>query len=162
MIHAELTWEPVDSGVQQALERVLRRWAGTPYAMGQGTRGVATDCVGFVCGALADLYQKEIPRTHLAEDASLHRPEISRQVMRKLLEAFPSRRISGPSESVRVQPGDVIIVGQKAPEHALLVGPAPGLWECLRGRGVVRTGLALDRPLQAIYRPLLKDSWRTS
>ena len=157
-----LVWSPGDPRVQQRVRRVLAAWEGTPYAMGQGTRRVATDCVGFVCGALSDLYRRRIPREHIAEDAALHRPEISKQAMRTMLEQFPSRRILAASERIEVEPGDVVVVGQNAPEHALIVGASAGLWECLRRGGVRRTGLTPDRPIVAVYRPLLKESWRTS
>ena len=50
----------------------------------------------------------------------MNNPSKAREMMRHLLETFPKHeRVNGRE----VQPGDILVVGQRGPGHAMIVGP---------------------------------------
>lgn len=138
-------WEPLaDPVAQGALERVLQSWAGTKYGLGQQCKGVATDCVRFVCGVLDELSGKQTPIHTLPPDTCFHAPELAIAGTHRIKSLYePVEEISDGC----VQPGDVVVTGPKeaGPSHAMIVGSRKNtVWHCAslgRRVGVTVTGL---------------------
>lgn len=161
---AGLVWDDsaLSLRVLDRLGSILRVWEGTPYGSGQSCAGAASDCIGFVFGALDDLYRKEPHvRVPLPSDASMHNPDSARATMRELLRMYPN----DPVTNGIIEPGDVLVTGvpNGGPGHAMLVGDLKSsLWHCnIRGK-VCYTGLGFATDFQVvagIYRPRQKELW---
>lgn len=162
-----VNWEPMpDAEAQAALERELRSWEGTRYGIGQQCRGVAADCVRFVCGVLDTLSGTQHDIRTLPPDTCFHAPEKAVAGMERI------RRFYEPVEEITsglVQPGDVVVTGPKdaGPAHAMIVGfERNTVWHCAslgyRG-GVTRTGLrgiyVMGHLVWTVYR-LNDRNWR--
>lgn len=167
----EPTWAPLrfygprdvldEQKVTARLREILEGWKGTRYGSGQRCRGVAADCLGFVCGALDDIDGR--PRAQdpsIPPDAALHDPYRAREAIRDLLAVYePWTAVEGS-----LQPFDIVVAGPHGggPGHALLVGPDRNTtWSCSQGLGVHRGGWSLDPgcgSFHAAYR--LADRWR--
>lgn len=151
---------------QQALERVLLSWQGTPWMAGQCCRGRGVDCVRFVVAVLDELHHYEgdaVPR--LPQDMSLHDRAGAMRVV-KLIERRWPNRILAVGEAI--EPGDVVVIRTSAaggPGHVLIAGVKPAeLWHATSMVGVVRTSLAVAGPgaekVVRIWRTLGRESWR--
>ncbi|MFH0882830.1 MAG: C40 family peptidase [bacterium] len=54
---------PVPTGGNDALDRQVNIWWGTPYAWGGNTRDRGVDCSGYVCAVYKTVYGINLPRT---------------------------------------------------------------------------------------------------
>ena len=131
LIWSPLDIKPLDSERSQArLARVLRSWDNTPYAAGQGHRGVGTDCVRSVVLILCEWARKQAPDIDtLPPDAALHSRESAIVSMRAIMEALSESCVV---QGCTVMPGDVIVVGSHkgGPGHAIIVGAEQNtLWQ---------------------------------
>lgn len=145
-----VTWSPMpDARAQQALAESLERWRPTRYGIGQQCRGVAADCVRFVCGVLDDLSGKQTPLRTLPPDTCFHDPELAHLGMQRVRQLYePTIEI----EDGTVQPGDVIVTGPRGtgPCHALIVGPQRNTaWHCCAPMG--RKGGVSVIGIRAVY-----------
>lgn len=152
----KLTWEPLDVRDSERmggrLSRILESWRGTPYAVGQGHRGVASDCVRSTVLILAEWMQWEAPDIHtLPPDAGLHTRLEAVRALRAIRRALPpNKRL----KSKLVQPGDVLITGhsQGGPGHAIIVGPRRNtLWQATQNSGYEECGWALPPEYAKLY-----------
>lgn len=167
-----MIWKPIshpslDKGLVQKIthriEGILQSWKGTPYYLGQQCKGIAVDCVRFVCAVLDELYQQPYQEIeHLPDDIAFHSREKAIDAMRLMLRLFPNHT------SVRgyeVEPGDVLVCGSKSggPGHAMIAGTQQStLWHS-NSHKVVQTGLAFPQAgmyhLHRILRATDKDKW---
>jgi hypothetical protein len=133
------------------LENILLAWSHTEYGSGQRCRGIAADCIGFVCGALDDIDGRARARDpRIPPDSALHDPERSKQAMRDILAVYE------PWVPVRdaLEPFDVVIVGPAGggPGHAMLVGTRRNtLWHCSQERGVHMSGWSLGEGYESLH-----------
>ena len=144
------------------LREILLAWKPTKYGSGQRCRGVAADCLGFVCGALDEADGR--PRAQdprIPPDTALHDPERARAAIRDLLAIYaPVFAVEGP-----LQPFDIILAGPigGGPGHALLVGTERNTtWSCSQDLGVHQGGWALDPgcgSFHAAYRLADRERW---
>lgn len=162
-------WEPLeDLEAQRALALELEAWRGTAYGVGQQCRGVAADCVRFVCGVLDALRGTKTPLKTLPPDTCFHDSAKAVAGMERI------RALFAPTDEVTngvIQPGDVIVTGPAGagPSHAMIVGTDPNTaWHCaaLGGRGgVTVTGIrgvyVLGHRIFMVYR-LRERSWRAA
>lgn len=145
-----VTWEPLEDELAlAALERKLELWRGTRYGIGQQCRGIAADCVRFVCGVLDDLTGARNDVVTLPPDTCFHDPDLAREGMHRVRALYdPTVEIADGT----VQPGDIIVTGPKGtgPSHALIVGPRKNTaWHCAAPHGN-RGGVSIIG-MRAIY-----------
>lgn len=158
-----LIWEPVYGRLpEQAslapirMGRVLAGWVGTQYMSGQGTKGVAADCLGFVCGVideLAGVDRAQCP--DVPPDAAFHSPKTAYRALARVRRRYnPCRRLRAEGGQMRVRPGDIVIAGSgsSGPAHAMIVGPRRNtIWHCYPGTGVVQTGISLSHGYERLF-----------
>jgi len=137
---------------ERRLARILNSWRDTPYAAGQGHRGVGTDCVRATVMILAEWMRWQAPKLNtLPADAALHSPITAVRGLRAIRRALPAnRRI----RTLRVQPGDVLITGHPkgGPGHAIIVGTRENtLWQATQGAGYQECGWALPPEYSKLY-----------
>ncbi len=159
-----LKWTEFDGDPRavKRLERILESWERTPYSEspGENPKGQGVSCIGFICGVLDELAVAAVPidYPHLPLDIGMNNPAGARSAMHALLGLFPDHeRVNVMS----VQPGDVLVVGQGGPGHAMIVGPRRNtIWHA-GGPHVHYTGWVLPphSKLFAVYRLLNRDSW---
>lgn len=156
-------WAPLEldnaDAICDALRVELRSWEGTPYGRGQQCKGVAVDCVRFLCGVLDAMYglDNSIPR--LPQDMAMHDHASAIAAMRYISGLYPHEAARGRV----LYPGDAVIVGERkgGPGHALIVGPDPNsLWQAGTSE-VHRTGISfsVEWKVHRVYRMLHKDTW---
>jgi cell wall-associated NlpC family hydrolase len=137
------------------LDAILASWEGTPRMAGQRTKGVGTDCAGFVAGVLEELVGYKMGTVPL--ESAFQTRKTSVASFKLFLDAFPAEVL----EDVDIEPGDVLIVGRRTQglEHALFVGNKY-LWHCGH-RGVSKTGTTLQGRMivKKILRYKDKESW---
>lgn len=159
------TWKDtltLTSEARAALAAALLPWEGTPYLVGQQTRGAGVDCVRFVCGVLDELYGKKTPIETLPQDAALHVPGRATVAMGRIWKLYqPNIEVLDGT----IEPGDILITGRlgAGPGHAMIAGPRRWiLWESTND-GVHYTGLggiaASGHVLSHVFRPLNKRKW---
>jgi len=156
-------WQPLpQKEVGERLQGILNSWTGTPYMLGQKTKGRGVDCVHFLTAVLDEMYGfARPPIDKLNGDRCLHSPESTRAAMRKLLGIYsPNRRITGLS----IEPGDIIVTGPKGggPGHAMIVSNIPNVLWHASAHGVCSAGSAYDPSKQTLfktYRLLDKHRW---
>lgn len=136
-----LRWEAGDEPTRGRLRAILEPWLGTPYVAGQRLRGVAADCVGFVCAVMDEMLGRaDTPRERLPRDAALNHPARARAFMRTMLERYAPVEEVAPGEAAL--PGDILVTGVLGggPGHVIIVGPDPCTTWQAGGREVVRGG----------------------
>lgn len=151
--HVEQDWQfreapPELAGFVSRLSAILESWRGTRYLAGSGAKKAGADCVGFVVGALDELFGTRTPRQDLPADASMHSHDGAIACMRAVRKAFRAHVVVRDGV---LEPGDVIVTGPTdgGPGHAMLVGVRVGeLWHCTPRSGVHRTGY----PLTGLHR----------
>jgi hypothetical protein len=164
MIPMPLKWTEFE-GDPRACKRlgaILDTWERTPYSENPGPnpKGIGVSCVGFLCGVLDELHRAMDPIDYpsLPRDLGMNNPSEARTTLRHMLEAFPKHdRVNVMS----VQPGDILVVGQAGPGHAMIVGPRRNtIWHA-GGPSVHYTGWVLPphSKLFAVYRLRNRDSW---
>lgn len=144
---------------ERRLSRILASWEDTPYAAGQGHRGVGCDCVRATVLILAEWMRWQAPKLDtLPPDAALHSRRSAIQALRRIRRALPKHsRVRRPE---RLQPGDVLITGhpQGGPGHAIIVGAERNtLWQAVMNCGFQRCGWALPIEHSRIYAVLRFD-----
>ena len=136
------------------LNDILISWEGTPRMAGQRTRGIGTDCAGFIAGVMEELVGG-MPSVPLDEAFQVR--TTAEVAFRAYLAAYPAEVLEGSL----AEPGDVVIVGRpsRGLEHAMFVGNKY-LWHC-GNRGVSKTGLVLQGGMVAkkILRYKDKADW---
>lgn len=157
-------WGTGEPAVADRLREVILPWRGTRYAKGQSCRGVATNCVGFLCRVLEELQgepAREIPV--VADDAAFHDRKTATAAMRKIIAAYgPVARSFRPHRegagTIVVTPGDVLITGPAngGPGHAAIVGwERNTIWQASSGGGVHMAALTIPR--HRLFRVLWPD-----
>lgn len=131
---------------ERRLARVLASWEGTPYAAGQGHRGVGGDCVRATVAILSEWMRWPlVPLDTLPPDASLHSRQGAMRGLHRIRRALPPHvRLRGDAKR-RAQPGDVLVTGPLlgGPGHAIIVGPRENtLWQATHA-GFLMSGWAL-------------------
>jgi len=163
-IYTPFIWEHVQdpvlgpegvTAVEARLSEVLDSWLGTRYQPGQQCKGVATDCVGFVCGVLDEMMRRpQVARESLPQDTAFHARESALAAMREIAGLYaPVTELVRVSARWSVEPGDVVVTGPAhgGPGHALIVGGRVGeLWHA-NSRRVQKGGLGLMEHYQAIF-----------
>lgn len=165
-------WEPLKLGeghlsddlvasqrAERRLARILASWEGTPYAAGQGYRGVGGDCVRATVLILSEWMRWSPPSlTTLPPDAALHDRVGAMRGLHRIRRALPPHtRLRGV---LRAQPGDVLITGHPSggPGHAIIVGPQRNtLWQATQSAGFARCGWALPPEFARLYAVLRFD-----
>lgn len=166
MIPMPLIWTEF-SDHPMALERlvkVLDSWEGTPWegCRRPGPRPPLSSCLEFLCGVMEDLLRviDPIDYPRLPNDVGMNNPKVAKKALNGFMaDQFPSHECVN---SIRVQPGDVLAVGQGGPGHAMIVGPRRNtLWHVTKGRCVHYTGWVLPPQSQlfSIYRLTDRDLW---
>jgi cell wall-associated NlpC family hydrolase len=148
-----------------ALDRVLRSWEGTRYAHGQGLKGVAADCVGFVSGVMDELHGRTLPPPQRgAVDLAWHGPEEAERFALRIADRWPHVKLRPP---IGVEPGDVLMVrvgGGKRTSigHVMVIGAdARQAWHAPTGGVVSFTSAASVLPNVAIvWRATGREGWR--
>lgn len=168
LTHAPLpiTWRDLQPElipvVYPVISTVLDSWLGTPYAAGQGVKGIATDCVRFVESVLNEFngrVRRILHHLRLPSDLGMH----NRKEAMRGLRLF--RREYEPNVRVRdrvVEPGDVLIVGPRGggPTHAKIAGTRRNTFYHATIDGVAICGLLEPVGTRfAIVRPLNKAEW---
>lgn len=158
------SWKPLvrnHDRICDPLRHELRGWEGTPYGAGQQCKGVAVDCVRFVCGVLDVMYgtKQDVPR--LPQDMSMHDRPGALAAMKFICGLYP--HVKHDRGSRIMFPGDVVVVGERGagPGHALIVGPDPGtLWQA-GSKEVHCTGISFAENVKVfrVYRLLHKNTW---
>lgn len=167
-----MIWKPIrhpglNSGLVQEitnrLEDVLQSWRSTPYGLGQRCKGVAVDCVRFVCAVVDEMYQQPYQDIeHLPDDIAFHSREKAIDAFRMMIRLFPDHTSVRGNE---VEPGDVVICGSKSggPGHAMIVGTKQSILWHSNSHKVVQTGLAFPQAgmyyLHRVLRVTNKDKW---
>lgn len=164
MIPMPLKWTEFggDPAAVERLGKILDSWEDTPYTESPGPepKGVGVSCVGFLCGVMDELLRviEPIDYPRLPRDLGMNNPAKARTTLRTVLEAFPEHeRVN----VMAVQPGDVLVVGQAGPGHAMIIGPRRNtIWHA-GGSHVHYTGWVLPphSKLFAVYRLLDRNSW---
>lgn len=164
MIPMPLRWTEFDDdpAAVERLGKILDSWERTPYSENPGPepKGVGVSCIGFLCGVLDELLRviEPIDYPRLPRDLGMNNPAKARTTLRSVLKAFPAlERVNG----MAVQPGDVLVVGQGGPGHAMIIGPQRNtIWQA-GGPHVHYTGWVLPphSKLFAVYRLLDRNSW---
>lgn len=167
LIWQEIEHPELNSGLVQKitdrLEAVLQSWKGTPYCLGQQCKGMAVDCVRFVCGVLDEMYQQPYKTVGvLQDDIAFHSREAASEGFRTIMQLYPDHTALRGNE---VEPGDILICGSKygGPGHAMIAGTRQStLWHT-NSHKVVQTGLAFPQAgmyhLHRILRADDKDKW---
>lgn len=164
MISMPLFWTEFDGdpAACKRLGEILETWERTPYTdtPGASPKGNGTSCVGFLCGVLDELVRtiEPIDYPKLPNDLGMNNPAKARTTMRHLLESFPQHeRVN----DMRAQPGDILVVGQGGPGHAMIVGTRRNTVWHASGTHVHYTGWSLPptAKLFAVYRLLNRGSW---
>ena len=159
-----MIWLPLDRSVEARLSNVLQSWKGTPYMRGQKVKGIAVDCVRFVCGVLDEMYRRPFEDFRdLPSDACMENPKGAVKVMLTVLRRYDHIKVD-TLNGLKIEPGDVILVGtDEGPGHAMIAGTKHNqVWHC-NGKKVVFSplsfsGKGMDK-LFAVYRPQGKDQW---
>ena len=161
--HPELN-EGLVREITDRLESVLQSWRGTPYGLGQQCKGMAVDCVRFVCGVLDEMYQQPYQDIeHLPDDIAFHSREKAISGMKLIMRLFPTYTSIRGNE---VEPGDILVCGSKSggPGHAMIVGTQQSVLWHSNTHKVVQTGLAFPQSgmyyLHRILRTSDKNRWR--
>jgi cell wall-associated NlpC family hydrolase len=150
-----------------ALDRVLRSWAGTPYVRGQGLKGVAVDCVGFVAGVLDELHGHRLPPPERGPvDVAWHDGDEAERISLKIAERWPHLLIRDWRQQ-GIDPGDVLLarVGggkRRSVGHVLIVGADDRqAWHAPTGGLVSYTSTAAVLPSVAVvWRAAGREGWR--
>lgn len=167
-----MIWKPIrhpelDFGLVQKitdrLESVLQSWRGTPYSLGQQCKGVAVDCVRFVCAVLDEMYQQPYQTIdRLPDDIAFHSRERAIDAFRMIMRLYPDHTSVKTDE---VEPGDVLICGSKSggPGHAMIAGTRQSILWHSNSHEVVQTGLAFPQAgmyhLHRVLRANDKRKW---
>jgi len=160
-------WSPVEGPdseeITRRIDEVLTSWEDTPYMAGEQAKGVGTDCIRFVCGAMDELYGTSHPIPREMQDISMHNTKGAVRIMKKIRENWPNHRTLGPDERI-LQPGDVIVTGQAqgGPGHAILVGAQRNTVYQATKKGVRKGGwgfISYFQQIVCVCRPTDKDSW---
>lgn len=167
-----MIWKPIkhsalnDGQVREItdrLETVLRSWKGTPYGLGQQCKGMAVDCVRFVCAVLDEMYQQPYQKIeHLPDDIAFHSRDKAIDAFRMIMRLFPDYISVRGKE---VEAGDVLICGSKSggPGHAMIAGTKQSILWHSNSHKVVQTGLAFPQAgmyyLHRILRTSDKNRW---
>lgn len=148
---------------QQALNKVLWSWDGTPWRGGQQCRGRTggVDCVHFIVGVLDELHRLDLPPIkRLPQDLSLHDRAGAMRVAMEIVRRYPNRAIEDGS----IEPGDVLITRwqkEAGPGHVLIASCRPAeLWHACNPVGVVRTSIGAAAPsILMHWRPTERETW---
>lgn len=165
------SWEPLPAKLGNAQERLraaLLAWERTPYVSGQRCRGVAADCIGGVFGVIDDVDGR--PRAQdplLPSDTSLHDSKAAYRAVAALRRIYaPSIRLRECGPELRLQPGDLLVVGTSAggPGHLMIVGAQKNtIWHASNSRqGFCRSGWCLGdgyERLFSVYRLGDRERW---
>lgn len=121
------------------LDDTLSSWEGTPRMAGQRSKGVGTDCAGFIAGVMEELVEYSMDDVPL--DSAFQTGCTAQVAFKAYLKAFPADVLDFNGEA---EPGDVVLVGRSSRglEHAMFVGNKY-LWHC-GNQGVSKTGLTLQ------------------
>ena len=147
-----LKWADWDSdpAVLKRLSDILDSWERAPYreqASQHIPRTLGINCIGFVCLVLDEWRDaagdsKMVWPNGLPSDLGMNNPTKAREMMRLLLAAFPEHERVNDGTA---QPGDILVVGQSGPGHAMIVGPRRNtIWHA-SGTHVHYTGWVLPR-----------------
>lgn len=151
--------QPIPVGAEQALNRVLESWEGTPYRGNHQKKGIAVDCVRFVCGVYDELYQVRTPIDALPQDIAFHDAEGARSGMRKIVRLYNATALD--RDDFTLEPGDAVITAPLGggPGHVMIAGLWPTLWHASPS-GVCRTGFTFEGlHFSGIVRAPRKESW---
>ena len=161
-----LLWTPwnSDPAVLKRLDTILTSWERTPYrehASTPYTRGI--NCIGFVCCVLdewrdPDGNSKLVWPNGIPSDVGMNNPKKAKEMMRLLLETFPQHERVNDNTA---QPGDILVMGQEGPGHAMIVGPRKNtIWHAA-GHHVHYTGWELPHHCKhfATYRLKGRDTF---
>lgn len=167
-----MLWQPIshpklNSGlvrrITDRLESVLQSWKSTPYGLGQQCKGVAVDCVRFVCGVVDEMYQQPYQSIErLPDDIAFHSREKAIDAFRMIMRLYPDHR---SVRSDHVEPGDIVVCGSKSggPGHAMIVGTEQSILWHSNTHKVAKTGLAFPQAgmyyLHRVLRVNDKDKW---
>lgn len=167
-----MIWKPIrhsalNPGLVQKitdrLESVLQGWKGTRYGLGQQCKGMAVDCVRFVCAVLDEMYQQPYQDIEFfQDDMAFHSRAAALGAFRTILRLYPEHTALQGNE---VEPGDVLICGSKSggPGHAMIAGTRQSILWHTDGHSVVQTGLVFPQAgmyhLHRILRANDKDRW---
>ena len=135
------------------LHEILKKWADTPYVDGQAVPGEGANCVGSASGIACEREGVEpVEFERLPADTALHEPETARAAMHSLMRLHPKwKRVLAPRA---VWPGDMLVVGNGAPGHLMIVGAQPNtLAHCAKPRFCI-TGMVLPAgmSIHGLYR----------
>jgi len=163
-VYTPFTWQHLQESnlrpeevlrIESRLDAILLSWKDTKYQAGQQCKGVATDCVGFVCGVLDELTHREpTPRESLPQDAAFHARETAEAGMRLIARMYSPMEFRHESQMWVVEPGDIVVTGSEGggPGHAMIVGARPNeLWHA-NNRRVMRGGMVLMDKFQKVFR----------
>lgn len=162
MNHASLAGDNavlVPTEQDEAVQRVMDLWHGTPYAPHRGIRGVAADCRSLVCGVLDKLHGYE-PRAlpEVPHTVGLHDPSAAAAVVKILIRRFDAYRV----DTHEVMSGDVVAVKtnrQAAVTHAAMIPPRVGaLFDAWINHGADYSSIGAVT-ITAIYRCRERDTW---
>lgn len=141
--------------IESRIDGILMGWKDTKYQPGQQCKGVAADCVGFVCGVLDELMGREqTPREILPQDAAFHARASAEAGMRAIARLYSPMEFRHASEMWTLEPGDIVVTGCEGggPGHAMFVGAKPNeLWHATNRR-VMRGGMGLIDGYQKVFR----------
>lgn len=169
-----LTWlifedmPPDLASAQRRLGEVLETWRRTPYASGQRLRGVAADCIGGVFGSIDDMDGRQRAQDpSLPSDTALHSPKSAYKAVAAIRRIYaPAKRLRPVDGKIRVQPGDLLVVGTSlgGPGHLMIVGAKRNtIWHASNSaEGFCQTGWALGdgfERLFAVYRLGDRERW---
>ncbi len=160
-------WTPLEGpdaeAITSRIDEVLASWVDTPYLAGEQAKGVGTDCVRFVCGALDDLYgvSNFIPRE--MQDVSMHNIKGALKVLKTIKELYPNHVELELHDRI-VTPGDVIVTkqAQGGPGHAILVGAQRNTLYQATKKGVKQCGfgfISYFQQISMVYRSSNKATW---
>ena len=150
------------SFIEWRIQRELDSWLGTPYGLGQRTKGVAVDCVNFCTAFLDQMIGHQTPTEiqQLRGDRCLTAHGGTAVAMKALLSCYrPNTEI----RTGRVEPGDIAVTGPKGggPGHVLIAGVRPNTWFHATPNGVQMAGSSYSSDMLPfrIFRYSDKKSW---